>query len=290
VGLLAASADGPWGSPSATPQSCGPQALVGASKEGKELHPSPLRGAPTPARPMGSSKSMPTLGEDGVMVLGQVGSGTSRPSSSSGTSFVGGSYGHGYRHSLQLEAQSSRKPELSQQSPFESVLSSLGVLKIYFSSKEESQSFPLRFLACPTPEEGVAWPRWQAASHKSLRAGWFVIYCPPTPPNIFKLLGLLAGLPFIVRLPLLCLLAKHLSEAFHARKNLQSRCIGFEEVHLLCFGYGLSCLTLTSLSGGTCGCRVAACIEVFLEATDSEFRRLELCPFLDLSCPVIFNA
>lgn len=56
----------------------------------------------------------------------------------------------------------------------------------------------------------------------------------------------LAGLPFAVRFPLLSLLAKYLSKAFHTCKNLQFRCISFEEVHLLCFGYSLSLLTLTS--------------------------------------------
>lgn len=185
-------------------------------------------------------------GEDGVTGLGEVRSGTSQPSSSSAASFAGGSYGHGYRHSLQLKAHSSRKPELLERPPFQSVLPSLRVLKIYFSSKQESQSFPLRFLAYPTPEKGFAWPRWQTASHKSPRAGWFVIYCPPTPPDIFKLLMLHAGLPFTVHFPLLSLLAKYLSDDFHTRKNPQFRCISFEEVHLLCFGYGLSLLTLTS--------------------------------------------
>lgn len=115
---------------------------------------SPLGWALAPAHPLGEAVNpcWPT-GEDGVMGLGQARSGTSQPSSSSAASFAGGRYGHGYRHSLQLKARSSRKAELFEQSPFQSVLPSLRVLEIYFSSKQESQSFPLRFLACTTPEK-----------------------------------------------------------------------------------------------------------------------------------------
>lgn len=92
------------------------------------------------------------------MRLGQVRPGTSQPSSSSAASFAGGRYGHGYGHSLQLTACSPRKPEIFEQSSPQSVLPSPRVLKFYFSSKQESRCFPLCFLACPTREEGVAWP------------------------------------------------------------------------------------------------------------------------------------
>lgn len=179
------------------------------------------------------------------MGLGQVRSGTSQPSSSSAASFAGGSYGHGYRHSLQLKVCSSRKPDIFEQSPFQSVLPSPKVLKIYFSSKQESQSFPLCFLACPTPEKGVAWPHWHTASQISM--GWVVFNLLPTyPTKYFQITRVTCWPAFYYPFPLLSLLAKYLSEAFHTRKNLQFRCIRFKEVHLLCFGYGLSLLTLTS--------------------------------------------
>lgn len=80
-----------------------------------------------------------------------------------------------------------RKPELFEQSPFQSVLPSLRVLRIYFSSKQESQSFPLCFLAYPTPEKGVGWPRWQD-SLSQISVGQMVCNLwPPIPPNIFRL-------------------------------------------------------------------------------------------------------
>lgn len=92
------------------------------------------------------------------MGLGQVRPGTSQPSSSRTASSAGGRYGHGYGHSLQLTACSPRKPELFEQSPSQSVLPSLRVLKFCFSSKQESRCSPLHFLTYSTQKEGVAWP------------------------------------------------------------------------------------------------------------------------------------
>lgn len=156
----------------------------------------------TPAYPRGSSKSLLALEKEGAVRLGQVRSGTSQPSSSSAASFVQGSYGHRYLHSLQLKAHSSRKPELLQ-SLFKSLLPSVRVLKIYFSSEQESQSLPLCFLSCPTPKKRVAWPHWQTVSHKSLWARWFIIYCPLYPTKYFHITPVTCWSDFAIHFPIL---------------------------------------------------------------------------------------
>lgn len=134
--------------PSAAPQSCGPRAPAGDVGEGEGVqpcqgaHPSPLGCALTLAHPGAGCKSLLALEEEGVMGLGQVRSGQappSPPSSSSATSFAGGSHGHGCQHSLKLKSCSSRKPEPFERSPFQPFLPFLRVLKTYFSSKQESQ-------------------------------------------------------------------------------------------------------------------------------------------------------
>lgn len=173
----------------------------------------------TPAYPRGSSKSLLALEKESAMRLGQVRSGTSQPSSSSAASFVQGSYGHRYLHNLQLKACSSREPELLQ-SPFKSLLPSVRVLNICFSSEQQSQSSPLCFLSYPTPKK-----KKKELLGLTGRLSLINLYGPDgssfiahfTPPNIFTLLLLLAGLILLSIFPFW---PKYLSKAFHTYKKI----------------------------------------------------------------------
>lgn len=78
-----------------------------------------------------------------------------------------------------------------------------GFLKIYFSSGQESQSLPLCFLSYCTPEKGVACPHWQTVSHKSLRARWFIIYCPLYPTKYYHITPVTCWFDFPIHFPIL---------------------------------------------------------------------------------------